>query len=73
MFEYVLLTCAVFVINGETSNPCFGEKSERQFPSYYSCRAAADRRVDEVLITMQQNFPEAAPVATAVCGEATST
>jgi hypothetical protein len=73
MFEYVLLTCAVFTLNGDTSNPCFGEKSSERFPSYYSCRAAADRRVKEVLITMQENFPQAAPVATAVCGEETST
>lgn len=73
MFEYILLTCAVFNLDGGTSNPCFGEKSDGRFPSYYSCRAAADRRVDEVLIIMQQNFPEAAPVATAVCGEKTST
>ena len=72
MFEYVLLTCAVFTIGGETSNPCYGEKSERQYPSYYGCRAAADKRVEEVLVTMQLSFPEAAPVATAICGEATS-
>lgn len=73
MFEYILLTCAVFGVGGETSNPCFGEKSQEKFPSYYSCRAAADKRELEVLATMQETFPQAAPVATAQCGEVTGT
>jgi hypothetical protein len=67
MFEFLIIACVVFNVDGTPTNACYPFGNEEYYQTELECREEAQIELKRVSSLINRDFPRAIPVAAASC------
>ena len=67
MFDFVIIACIVFRVDGTPTNACYPFGSNQHYQTEAECMAGVKLEMDKISGMARQDFPTAVTVSTGAC------